>query len=147
MKVFFRRPFRIEWGQCDPAGIVFAPRYLDMFSENTILLFEAAGLPRKRDMLEQMGVMGYPMVDVSARFLRTASYGDDVVIESAAPVFGNSSFTIDHRLMLGDTVCVECTETRVWAMPDPSRPGGVRAVRVPDQVRILFESETEPAGE
>jgi 4-hydroxybenzoyl-CoA thioesterase len=139
MTAFFRRKHRIEWGQCDPAGIVFAPRYLDMFSENTIQLFEAAGLPRKRDMLAEMGVLGYPLVDVSARFRRTASYGDDVIIESDVPTFGNSSFTIEHRLLLDDAVCVECTEKRVWAVSDPERPGGVRAVRVPDSVRSLFE--------
>ena len=138
---FLTRNFRIEWGQCDAAGIVFAPRYLDMFTENTIMLFEKAGLPRKREMLEQMGVVGYPMVDVSARFLRTTSYGDEVVIETAAPVFGNSSFTVDHRLLLDGTVCVECTETRVWAVPDPSRASGVRSVRVPDTVRDLFAKQ------
>ena len=53
MTPFFSRSIRIEWGQCDPAGIVYAPRYLDMFGETTVLLFEAAGLPRKRDMLVQ----------------------------------------------------------------------------------------------
>jgi 4-hydroxybenzoyl-CoA thioesterase len=141
MTPFLTRSLRVEWGQCDPAGIVFAPRYLDMFSESTIMLFEAAGLPRKREMLEQMGVSGYPMIDVSARFLRTTSYGDEVTIETAAPIFGNSSFTVDHRLLLGETVCVECTEKRVWAVPDPTHPSGVRAQRVPDTVRELFAGQ------
>lgn len=138
MTPFFRRTLRIEWGQCDPAGIVYAPRYLDMFGESTILLFEAAGLPRKRDMLRSMNVAGFPMVDVSARFLRPTAYGDEVVIETAAPAFGNSSFTIDHRLVLNGEPCVECTEKRVWTVPDPARPGGLRAERVPDSVRDLF---------
>ncbi|MEI9852365.1 MAG: acyl-CoA thioesterase [Sphingomonas sp.] len=139
MTPFFARAFRIEWGQCDPAGIVYAPRYLDMFGESTILLFEAAGLPRKRDMLREMGVAGFPMVDVSARFLRPTAYGDDVTIESAAPDFGNSSFAVAHRLLLGDAVCVECTEKRVWTVPAPDRPGGLKAERVPDSIRALFE--------
>jgi len=138
MTPFFSRTIRIEWGQCDPAGIVYAPRYLDMFGESTVLLFEAAGLPRKRDMLMQLGVAGFPMVDVSARFLRPTAYGDAVVLEAAAPDFGNSSFTIAHRLRLGDTVCVECTEKRVWTVPDAGRPGGLRAERVPDAIRELF---------
>jgi 4-hydroxybenzoyl-CoA thioesterase len=138
MTPFFRREFRIEWGQCDPAGIVYAPRYLDMFGESTILLFESAGLPPKRAMLAEMQVAGFPMVDVSARFLRPTSYGDAVTIETAAPAFGNSSFTIEHRLLFGDLPCVECTEKRVWTVPDASRPGGLRAERVPDAVRALF---------
>jgi 4-hydroxybenzoyl-CoA thioesterase len=138
MTPFFDRRLRIEWGQCDPAGIVFAPRYLDMFSESTILLFEAAGFPKKRRMLEELGLAGFPLVDLSARFQRATSYGDDVVIETAAPVFGNSSFTIDHRLLHDGAVCVECTEKRVWTVRDPTRPGALRAERVPDDVRARF---------
>jgi 4-hydroxybenzoyl-CoA thioesterase len=140
---FFSRTYRIEWGQCDPAGIVYAPRYLDMVGENTILLFEAAGLPKKRVMLEELGVVGFPMVDLSARFLRPSSYGDAVTIESAAPVFGNSSFTVDCRISLDGKTCVEATEKRVWTVQDTSRPAGMRAERVPDRIRDLF---TRTAG-
>ncbi len=139
MDPFLTRTVRIEWGQCDPAGIVYAPRYFDIFGESTVLLFEAAGLPKKRDMLAAMNVAGYPMVDVSARFLATCSYGDDVVVETAAPEFGNSSFTIRHRLSRDGQSCVECTEKRVWTVPAPDRPAGLRAERVPDAVRALFE--------
>ena len=138
MTPFLIRAVRIEWGQCDPAGVVYAPRFLDICGESTIRLFEAAGLPMKRDMLLQMRVAGYPMVDVSARFLAPCTFGDDVTVETAAPAFGNSSFTIDHRIVLGDRVCVECTEKRVWTVPDAERPGGLRAERVPDAVRDLF---------
>ena len=135
---FFRRRYRIEWGQCDPAGIVYAPRYLDIVGENTILLFEAAGLPRKRAMLSELGVAGFPMVDVSARFLRPTSYGDEVTVESAAPLFGNSSFTVECRISLDGHTCVEATEKRVWTVPDTNRPGGLRAERVPENIRELF---------
>ena len=38
-----RRRVRIEWGDCDPAGIVFYPRYFAMFDASTHALFEAAG--------------------------------------------------------------------------------------------------------
>ncbi|AJP71721.1 acyl-CoA thioesterase [Sphingomonas hengshuiensis] len=138
MTPFFTRIVRIEWGQCDPAGIVYAPRFLDICGENTIRLFEAAGLPKKRDMLREMEVAGYPMVDVAARFLSTCSYGDEVTVDTAAPVFGNSSFTIQHRISLDGRICVECTETRVWTVPAADRPGGLKAERVPDAVRNLF---------
>lgn len=146
MTPFLRRRRRIEWGECDPAGIVYAPRFLDMAGENTVRLFEAAGLPKKRDMLKQMGVAGFPMVDLSAKFSKPAAYGDDVVIESAAPEFGESSFTIKHRVMLGDDVCMECTEKRVWTVPDPDHPGRLRPSRVPDEVRALFAENKEPVN-
>ena len=138
MTPFFQRVLRIEWSQCDPTGVVHAPRYFDMFGESTILMLEAAGLPRKRDMIAQLNIAGFPMIDVAARFLRPTRYGDTVVIETAAPVFGNTSFTVSHRLMLGKAVCVECTEKRVWTVKDGRRPSGIRTERVPEQVRALF---------
>lgn len=138
MSTFLQRIVRIEWGHCDPAGIVHAPRYFDIFGESTMLLFEQAGLPKKREMMATMVFAGFPMVDCSARFFIPTAYGDDVLVEADAPLFGNSSFTVAHRLSLDGQLCVECTEKRVWTVPDASRPGGLRAQRVPDQVRALF---------
>lgn len=138
MTAFLQRTVRIEWGHCDPAGIVHAPRYFDIFGQSTMLLFEQAGLPKKREMLATMPFAGFPMVDVSARFFVPTAYGDDVLVEADAPIFGNSSFTVAHRLSLDGRLCVECTEKRVWTIADTTRPGGLRAQRVPDAVRALF---------
>jgi 4-hydroxybenzoyl-CoA thioesterase len=141
---FLTRQHRIEWGQCDPAGIVFAPRYFDMFSESAVLLFEAAGLPPKRQMLAELGVVGFPLVDMSARFMAPTAYGDIVSIEAEAPDFGNSSFTIRHRLTFNGRTCVECTEKRVWSIPDPDKPGRLKSARVPDAIRALFATGPRP---
>jgi len=35
------RIVRVQWGDCDPAGIVFYPRYFEWFDASTILLFES----------------------------------------------------------------------------------------------------------
>ncbi|MFC4254964.1 acyl-CoA thioesterase [Altererythrobacter xixiisoli] len=135
---FLTRSYRIEWGHCDPAGIVYAPRFLEMFGESTIILFEQALGMRKRDMLQQAGVVGFPMVDLTAQFARPAAYGDMVTLEVAAPHFGNSSFTVAHRLLKDGQLCVAATEKRVWTVADPTRPGGLRAERVPDSIRAKF---------
>jgi len=37
------RKTRIEWGDCDPAGIIFFARYFDMFDVSTTVLIERAG--------------------------------------------------------------------------------------------------------
>ena len=38
----FRRQLTVEWGHCDPAGIVFNSRFFEMFDISTWMLFEAA---------------------------------------------------------------------------------------------------------
>ena len=44
---------RIEWGECDPAGIVFYPRFFAMFDNATTLLFSAALGMTKYQFLER----------------------------------------------------------------------------------------------
>ena len=36
------RNVTIQWGDCDPAGIVFYPRYFEMFDASTAALFARA---------------------------------------------------------------------------------------------------------
>ena len=138
MAAAFTSQVEVRFRHCDPAGIVYAPRFLEMFGESTIMLFEKALGVRKKDMLNAQGVLGFPMVDVAAQFMRPAAYGDNVVLEAEAPDFGNSSFTIRHRLLRDGKVCVSGTEKRVWAVRDAERPGGMRAERVPDVIRAMF---------
>src|SRR3954454_5435525 len=61
-----RRSVRIEGGDCDPAGIVFYPRYFAMFDHSTVLLIERAlGMPKHR-LYETYDFAGYPSVATRA---------------------------------------------------------------------------------
>ena len=50
-----RRTIRIEWGDCDPAGIVFYPRYFEWFDACAAALFEDAGFLRG-DLVGRQGI-------------------------------------------------------------------------------------------
>ena len=56
-----RRTIRIEWGDCDPAGIVFYPQYFKWFDAAAAALDAAAGFPRA-DLVERQGIV-IPMVE------------------------------------------------------------------------------------
>ena len=106
---------RIEWGECDPAGIVFYPRFFAMFDNATTLLFSAALGMTKYQFLAKYDCAGYPMVDTRARFLVPARFGDDVTIETSITEIKRSSFQITHLLKKADgALGVEGFETRVW---------------------------------
>ena len=131
-----RRTIAVEWGQCDPAGIVFFPRYFEMFDACTAALFEAAGF-RKPELRDTFGIAGIPLVDARARFLVPSSFGDTVVVESRVSRWGRSSFDVEHRLLRGDTLAVEGFETRVWAV----RAGdghGLKGSPIPAEVKERF---------
>jgi 4-hydroxybenzoyl-CoA thioesterase len=131
------RTVRIEWSDCDPAGIIFYPRYFAIFDAATVALFERAlGMTMIR-YLKAFDFAGHPLLRTRARFVRPTRYGDDVTVDSTIS-FGDASFDVEHHLKLGDATCVECSETRVWMVRDPANPGGSKPAPVPDAVRTKF---------
>jgi len=136
-----RKTIHVEWGDCDPAGIVYYPRYFAYFDNCTAALFKAAGLP-KHQMLKTYGIVGIPMVDTRARFLAPSRFGDDVTVESAITAWRRSSFDVQHKLFRGDALAVECTETRVWAVR--SQSGGIEGQAVPGDVIARFDAPAQP---
>jgi len=133
-----RRTIQIQWGDCDPAGIVFYPRYFEWFDECTAALFAAAGLP-KADLVRTQGV-GIPMVDTRSRFLIPSQFGDEVTVETACTRFGRSSFDVHHRMLKGRELAVECWETRVWTRIVPTGDQKLKSQPIPDEViRVLSQ--------
>jgi 4-hydroxybenzoyl-CoA thioesterase len=137
-ELLHRRAVTIEWGDCDPAGIVFYPRFFAMFDASTAALFQAAlGMP-KIAWAKKFGIVGIPMVDTRAKFLVPSAYGDEVTIESRVTAFRRSAFDVEHRLLKADgAVGVEGFETRVWAGRD-AESGRIRSVPIPDEVVSAF---------
>ena len=125
---------RIEWGECDPAGIVFYPRFFEMFDNATTLLFTAALGMTKYEFLNKYDCAGYPMVDTRARFLVPARFGDDVTIETAITKIKRSSFQITHHLKKDGALSVEGFETRVWTRRDPADLSKIRSQPIPAEV-------------
>jgi len=133
-----RRRFKIAWGDCDPANIVYYPRYFEMFDGSTNELFAAAGFPKK-ETLRQFGLTGWPMVDTRATFLAASSFDDEVEIESSVAAWGRSSFKVAHRLSRRGQLAVEGHETRVFVGPHPEDPARLKSIPVPELIRARFE--------
>ncbi|MGC2193760.1 MAG: thioesterase family protein [Terriglobales bacterium] len=138
-----RKTIHVEWGDCDPAGIVYYPRYFAYFDNCTAALFEAAGLP-KHQMLKAYGIIGIPMVDTRARFLAPSRFGDDLVVESSILEWRRSSFDVQHKLFKGDVLAVECSETRVWAVRSMTDPDAIEGQPVPQDVIARFGAPQKP---
>ena len=113
------RSFLIEWGDCDPAGIVFYPRYFAMFDHSTTMLISAASGLNKYDLLQKYKAHGYPMVDTRGTFAIPTRFGDSVTIESEFTKVGRSSFEIAHKLI---------KDGKVIAGADPRRSGAAGAI-------------------
>ena len=136
-----RRSLRIEWGQCDPAGIVFYPQYLIIFDTSTGWLFERTGL-KPLAMRKKYGIVGIPIVEVGARFIMPCRFDDEVIVESEVSEWGRSSFTVRHRILKEGKLALEGFEKRVWAAPHPERPGAIQAQPVPAEIIASLSDAT-----
>jgi 4-hydroxybenzoyl-CoA thioesterase len=126
---------RIRWGDCDPAGIIFNPRLFEILDDSTAALFEMALGMTKRKMLEAYNCAGIAIVRTAATFHSPLRYSDDVAVESAI-TFGRSSFNVEHRVHLGDRLCAEGAETRVWMVRDET--GALKGSPIPAHVLQKF---------
>ena len=128
------RNTRIEWGDCDPAGIIFYARYFDIFDVSTTMLIERALGMKKIEYLKAYDFLGHPLVDTRARFRLPTRFGDEVVIETKLVACGRSSFKIEHGLTHAGALAVEGFETRVWVARHPGDPKGIKSRPIPAEV-------------
>ena len=128
----FRRQFPIEWGHCDPAGIVFNSRFFEFFDRSAWLMFEAAlGVP-PHELSKAFDIVGIPLVGSQAKFLRAGEirrrrrHANRVSVEMR-----RSSFDVEHKMFIGGTLAVEGLEKRVWAGQHPDDPLAHEGARDP----------------
>ena len=131
-----RRDVEISWGDCDLADIVYFPNYFRWFDTSTSHHFATAGLP-KRELIRRYNVVGFPMVDTSAKFHVPSKHGEMVTIETRFPRFGHSSFDVEHRLLRGETLAVEGFEKRVLVQKKETGDG-MRSFAIPQEIIALF---------
>jgi 4-hydroxybenzoyl-CoA thioesterase len=132
-----KRILHIQWGDCDPAGIVYFPRYYEYFDACTNALFERVGLA-KHEMIEKYKILGIPLVETRARYLVPSTFGDTVTVESSITEWGRSSFSVEHKLFKGETLAVEGFEKRVWTVRVPGEPKRLKSEAIPREVVERF---------
>ncbi|MGB7036089.1 MAG: thioesterase family protein [Xanthobacteraceae bacterium] len=128
------RTTRIEWGDCDPAGIIYYPRYFEIFDTSTTHLIERATGMKKIEYLKAYNFIGHPVLESRAQFRLPTRFGDEVVIESSIVACGRTSFKVEHRLTLAGTLAAEGAETRVWAGRHPDNPKEIKSQPIPPEV-------------
>ncbi len=134
------REIQIEWGDCDPARIVYFPRYFEYFDAATGALFDKAGLQKAR-MLKEYEIVGIPLVEARARFLMPSTFGDFVTIRSSVSEWGRSSFSVHHELLKGGVLAAEGFEKRVWTARSPEDPEKLVSKTIPQSVKDRFQNE------
>ncbi|MEZ0307914.1 MAG: acyl-CoA thioesterase [Ramlibacter sp.] len=128
---------RVEFGDCDPAGIVWFPNFFRWIDAASRHFFIECGVPPWTETEKALGVIGTPLVDTRSKFIKTASYGDTLQIHASVPEWRGKSFVQRYRVTKGGETIMECEEVRIFAARREG--GGIRAVPVPEEIRRLCE--------
>jgi len=93
----FNYPRRVRFADCDPAGIVFYPRYFEMLSEVTEEWWRHMGLP----WTELVGTrqLGTPISHLETQFLRPSLLGDLICFRLRVESLGRSSLRLQCRVL------------------------------------------------
>jgi 4-hydroxybenzoyl-CoA thioesterase len=123
----------VQFGDCDPAGIVFFPNYsrwMDAASHN---YFVACGLPSWRAMTNLPGCVGAPLLEIHTRFHTAVTYGERIEFHTSIVEWRDKVFVQNHRVTRGQELICEGQETRALCVRDDG--GRLKAVPVPEFIR------------
>lgn len=138
----FCYPTQARFGDCDPAGIVYYPRYLDFFHQ-TMEAWIDQRWPERYGRLIRGKKLGIPTARCEADYRRPSLLGDELFIELFVLRVGNRSFDFGYQLwgqkdsrpqgprVQGKTVCVMMSL-------DPQSPGFGRALEIPSPYRDIL---------
>jgi 4-hydroxybenzoyl-CoA thioesterase len=115
-----RRVLRIEWGQCDPAGIVFYPQYFVLMNELVEDWFNR-GLGIDFARFHTEGRRGIPMAHLECDFVAPSTVGETLDWTLWVEKIGGSSLTLAVEAKLRDDVRVRATLVVVQASLDSRR--------------------------
>ncbi len=132
---------QVQFGDCDPAGIVFFPNFSRWMDAASLAFFMQCGLPPWRELVKTRGIVGTPLLEINTRFLVAATYGETLTVHTQVDEWRAKVFVQRHRITRadasGETLICEGREVRAFVRRDPDNPDRLRAMPVPDDIRRM----------
>ena len=130
-------PVQVQWGDCDPAGIIFYPTYFRWIDAATWHLFAEVGYHAKRMKAEGRSM---PLVSASCEFKHPAEQEDRCEVRSRIARWGGKSFVVAHDVVrvADGKLLAQGSETRVWGQYESGPGTALRGQPIGDEVKRLF---------
>ena len=84
----------VRWGDCDAAGIVYHPRYFDLFTDGRVALLKKFGLPYQKTFQEQDIVV--VAVEASCRYRKNLKPEEKYIIRTTLSSLGRTRMVFDY---------------------------------------------------
>ena len=94
LSAIFRCTFTVRFGDCDPAAIVFYPRYVEMLNNVCEEWFEK-GLGLPWGQMHRAEHRGMPIVDLHVRFMKPSRLGEHLGFTLVLTSLGRSAITLE----------------------------------------------------
>ncbi len=135
----YTKTIQIEFNHCDPAGIVFYPRYFEM-TNSVVENFFADEIGRSFAQMHNDGIRnGVPTVHIEADFVAPSRLGDKVDFTLVVRKLGGSSVAVEITGRMGDEVRMRARITLVWI-------DNMKAARWPEAMRARLAAHLEEAA-
>jgi 4-hydroxybenzoyl-CoA thioesterase len=128
-------PVQIQFGDCDPAGIVFFPNFSRWMDAASLYYFMACGVLPWRELVKLTGIVGTPLLEIHTRFVTSATYGETIEIHTSVEEWHTKTFVQKHVAMRGEDLICEGRETRIFVERDPSAGGRLRGIPIPADIK------------
>lgn len=128
---------RVQFGDCDPAGIVFFPNFSKWMDASSLHFFMECGVPPWRELVKTTGIIGTPLLEIHTKFLRPATYGETLQIHTSVEEWRDKVFIQQHVVKRGDNLLCEGRETRAFVIHPPGEPDRIKAIAIPADIRAL----------
>jgi YbgC/YbaW family acyl-CoA thioester hydrolase len=128
----------VQWGDCDPAGIIFYPTYFRWIDAASWALFASVGYGPKWMRAQHFAM---PLVSAQCEFLVPAEHGDRCEVRSRIARFGGKSFVVAHDVVRSDgTTLARASETRVWGRHAQGPGTPLKGEPIPDELKERFRA-------
>lgn len=127
----------VQFGDCDPAGIVFFPNFSRWMDAASAFFFRECGLPPWHSMAQLPNSAGAPLLEIHTKFVQSATYGQTLGVHTRIDEWRAKVFIQHHRVMRGDDLICEGRETRAFCVKLDD--GRLKAVPIPDFIRSACE--------
>ncbi len=127
----------VQFGDCDPGGIVFFPNFSRWMDAASLMFFTQCGVPPWRVLERERGIVGTPLLEINTKFLKTVTYGETIQIATHIEEWRRAVFIQMHRVTRGDELVCEGREVRAFVKRDDNDPDRLRAIPIPEDIRAL----------
>ena len=131
----------VQFGDCDPAGIVFFPNFSRWMDAASLSFFMQCGVPPWRELVKTRGIVGTPLLEINTKFIKAVTYGETITISTWIEEWREKVFVQMHRVTRADdgeeTLICEGREVRAFVRRDADDPDRLRAIPVPEDIRLL----------